>query len=233
MLGEPLPPGPSESDAQALESVHCLADFRELARAKLPEPVFEYVEGGAADEHTMRWNEEAWSKIRLRPRVLRDTVPVRTNVTVVDLSLPHPILLGPTAYLRTVHPEGECEVARGAGATGTVYVLSTSSNTPVETVAKAATGPLWFQLYFQPDREFTRELIDRAVASGCQAICLTVDTPMLGPRNRMQRAGFALPDKLETPHLYDWQNRRNPTREPKREVGDGLRVFQNAVRYFL
>jgi 4-hydroxymandelate oxidase len=121
------------------------------------------------------------------------------SVRLFGDTFPHPLLLAPTGYHLMVHPEGEVGVARGASAAGAGLVVSTTATTPVEDVAKAATTPWWFQLYVQPDRGFTRDLLDRVAALGGRAVCLTVDTPVLGARNREQRAGFKLPPGLTTP----------------------------------
>ncbi|HVF26730.1 MAG TPA: alpha-hydroxy acid oxidase, partial [Pyrinomonadaceae bacterium] len=154
---------------------------------------YEYVAGGAADELTLHWNRESFDKMRLRPRVLQDVSELDTRVTLFDHELPFPILLAPTAYHRLLHPEGEIATARGAGAAGAVYVVSSYTTTPIEEVARAATQPLWFQLYVQPDRGFTKDVAQRAEAAGCKALCVTVDLASIGVRNRHQRAGFELP----------------------------------------
>ena len=179
-----------------------LDDFELAARERLPHATFEFLAGGAADEHTLRWNREAFANIRLRPRVLADLPSIDTSVTLFGDELPLPLLLAPIGYQRLFHPDGEAETARA----GVPYVVSTSSTTTIEEIAAAATAPLWLQLYLQSDRGVTRDLVERATSLGIRALCLTVDTPVLGSRNRQQRAGFALPDGLVTPHL-DAQHR--------------------------
>ncbi len=211
--------------------VFSLSDFESRARALLPHMVYEFIAGGAGDELTLQWTREAWDHLRLRPRVLTDVSAVDTRVTLFGQALPFPILLAPTAYHRLVHPEGELATARGAGAAAATLVVSTSTTTAIEDIAQVATQPLWFQLYFQPDRGFTRDLVQRVEAAGCRALCVTVDTPVLGVRNRQQRARFALPPGVETPHVYDASVRRRPThlREPRETVTwkdiDWLRSF--------
>lgn len=190
-----------------------LRDYEERARAVLPHAAFEYIASGAADEHTLGWNEEAWAKIRLGPRVLVDVTRLDTRVTLFGDTLPFPILLAPTAYHRMIHPDGEREVARGAGEAGATFVVSSSATTSVEEIAQVATGPLWFQLYFWQDRGFTRELVGRAESAGCRALCVTVDTPTLGARDRQRRAKFALPPGMETPHTPPLALRPDPTRD--------------------
>jgi 4-hydroxymandelate oxidase len=178
-----------------------LDDFEAAARERLPHAVYEFLAAGAADEVTLRWNREAFQRMRLRPRVLEDVSRIDTRVDIAGQALPFPILLAPVAYQRVIHPEGEVAVARGAGAAGAVYVVSTACTASIEEIAAAATAPLWLQIYLQFDRGFTRDLIARCEAAGVRAFCLTVDTPVLGARNRQARAKFAVPADLPTPHL--------------------------------
>jgi 4-hydroxymandelate oxidase len=153
---------------------------------------WEYVIAGAGDELTVRWNHEAYQRIRLKPRVLVDVSNVDTSVTLFGQQHPFPILLAPTAAQKLTHSEGELATVRGAGATGTTMVMSTFSNTSLEDAAAIAKSPLWLQLYAQTDRGFTRELVQRAEASGYQALCLTIDTPTIGARSREERAAVTL-----------------------------------------
>src|SRR6202011_3168882 len=115
---------------------------------------------------------------------------IDTTVELFGRTLSSPILLAPTAYHRLVHPDGELATARGGGAAGLPLVVSSSSNTTFEDISAVATAPLWFQLYVQTDRAFTRDLVQRVEAAGCKAICITVDTPCLGTRNREMRDRF-------------------------------------------
>jgi 4-hydroxymandelate oxidase len=162
---------------------------------------WEYISGGAADELTLRWNRESYDRIRLRPRILVDVSQIDPRVTLFGRELPFPILLAPTAYHKLAHAEGEIATAKGAGASGATMVVSTSSTTSIEDIAQVATRPLWFQLYVQPDRDFTRELVRRAETSGYHAIVVTVDSPVLGPRYRETRTKFALPPGVERANL--------------------------------
>jgi 4-hydroxymandelate oxidase len=180
-----------------------LDDFEQRACEMLPHMAREFVIGGAADEITLRWNRESFDRIRLRPRVLEDVSRIDTGVTLFGERLPYPILLAPVAYQRLFHAEGEVEAARGAGNAEAIYVVSTASTSTIEEIARAATAPLWLQLYLQKDRGVTRDLIARAEGAGVKALCITVDTPVVGTRNRQQRASFKLPPDLPTPHLDD------------------------------
>jgi 4-hydroxymandelate oxidase len=171
----------------------CLADYEPLAKTKMSAMGWEYINAGAADEITERWNKEAYQRIRLNPRVLVDASKLNTRVTLFGHEHAFPILLAPTAAHSLTHREGELATARGAGAAGTAMVLSSFSTTSLEEVAAVAKSQLWFQLYAQADHGFTRDLVQRAEAGGYRALCLTVDTPISGPRNRETRAGVKLP----------------------------------------
>ena len=178
-----------------------LFDYEELARKRLPAMAYEYIAGGAGDEVTLRDNRTRFDAIRLKPRVLRDVSRLDTSSTLFGQRLEYPILLAPTAYHKITHPEGELATARGAGAAHATMCVSSFATTSIEDVAKAATGPLWFQLYVQPDRGFTKALVQRAEAAGCRALLVTCDTPVVGVRNREARAGFRLPPGLERENL--------------------------------
>ncbi len=177
-----------------------LADYERLAQERLDAPTRAYLEGGAADEITLRENRAAFDRLRLTPRILPDVKGANTRLSLLGLDLPHPILVAPTAYHRLAHPEGERATAQGAGAVGAVMVVSTQASMAVEEIAAAATAPLWFQLYMHPDRGVTRHLVERAVAAGCRALVVTVDAPV-SLRNHEQRAGFRLPAGVEAVHL--------------------------------
>jgi 4-hydroxymandelate oxidase len=172
-----------------------LPDFAELARERIPPAAWARVEGGAADEITLRWNHEAYDKIRLRPRVLVDVSKLDTRVTLFGQELPFPIFLSPVGGQSFVHGDGDLEVAHGAGAAQALLIVSSSASMRVEEVVKAATGPVWFQLYVQRDREFTRHLVERAESAGCRALCVSVDSPSHGVRDREYRFKGQLPDR--------------------------------------
>ena len=191
---------PPDSPA-ADEPLASLADFERVASSVMSPMAREYVMGGAGDEHTLAWNHDAFSEHRLRSRVLVDVSRIDTSVTLFGQTHAHPIILSPTAYHKLVHREGEVATARGAGGAKAVMVVSSFATSSIEDIAKAASGPLWLQLYVQPDRGFTREWVQRAEAAGCKAICLTVDTPVLGARNRETRIGFRLPEGMSRVNL--------------------------------
>ncbi|MFN8355142.1 MAG: alpha-hydroxy acid oxidase [Spirosomataceae bacterium] len=180
-----------------------LFDIQAAAKECMSSMAYEYVESGAADELTVRWNREAFERLQLLPRVLVDASRLDTRVTLFGTELAHPILVAPSAFHRLYHPEGELATAQGAGMASAAYVVSSYTTTPLEQIASVATSPLWFQLYVQDDRSFTKDLILRAEANGCKALCITVDTPTTGPRDRQAKANFHLPEGLPTPYMID------------------------------
>ncbi len=174
-----------------------LHDFEDLARQKLPQMVFDYYSGGAGDEVTVGENRRAWQQVRLRPRVLVDVGQRDLATTVLGQRLSFPLLTAPCAFNALAHPEGELAVARAATAAGIVQVVSTAGTYSLEEVAAAAPdGIRWFQLYCYRDRGVTRWLVERAVAAGYRALCLTVDAPLVGRRDRDTRNRFALPEGM-------------------------------------
>jgi 4-hydroxymandelate oxidase len=179
-------------------------EFEELARARLTPMAYDYIAGGAGDEVTVRANREAFARWRFLPRALVDVSRVTTEVELLGQRLSSPVLVAPTAFHQLAHPEGEAATARAAAACGTVMVASTIANLSVTQIAaQAPGGRLWFQLYIHRDRGLTRELIERAQAAGCLALCLTVDTPFLGRRDRDARNAFRLPEGLVMGNLRD------------------------------
>ena len=175
-------------------------EFEALARERLSPMAYHYAAGASGDEITARRNRECLDAIRLNPRVLRDVRSVDTRLELLSEPLDFPILLAPTGFHRLFHAEGELATARGAAAAGALLVVSTVATTSLEEVARAG-GRLWFQLYVQSDRGATRELVRRAEAAGYRALCITVDTPVLGPRDREKRTGFALPEGVTFANL--------------------------------
>jgi 4-hydroxymandelate oxidase len=200
--GSPVTPGPAPSrrKPRAEEEPVSLPDFERLARKRLPHPAYEYLDGGAAEEITVRANRAAFEAARLLPRALVDVSKLETRVRLVGRELSCPILLAPTAYHRVFHPEGELATARGAKAADVAYVVSTSSTTAIEEIRKESDGELWFQLYVLRDRGLTREIVQRAEAAGCGALCLTIDQPTTGVRDRERRSGFRLPPGTRRAH---------------------------------
>lgn len=191
---------PERSASPAVAPVN-LHEYEPLARAKLSPMAYDYLAQGSGDELTLRWNRERWDAVRLHPRVLVDVGSIETGLDLLGCALEFPILLAPTGFQRLFHPEGELATVRGAHRAGALTCASTAATTTIEEVGAAARGPLWFQLYVQRDRGFTRELIQRAERAGARAIVLTVDTPVLGARDRDHRNQLALPPGLELANL--------------------------------
>lgn len=196
---EPSAAGPGKPDAR-FDRLLNLDDVEALARTVMLPSAYEYVASGAADEITLRWNREKYRDIALQQQVLRDLSGLDCSTTLLGQKMSTPIMLAPTASQRLSHPEGELATARGAGAFGATMVLSSGSNTAVEEVMAVASHPVWFQLYVFKDRGLSRALIERVQAAGVKAICVTVDSPLDGPRNRQMRSPFTLPPGVGYPH---------------------------------
>ncbi len=188
-----------------------VADYERLARERVDTAAWAFLDGGAADEWTLRENAAAYQRLTLRTRVLEDLSGGNTAVALFGCRFDAPILLAPVAYHRLYDPDGEIATVVAASAMQTGVVVSTQATVSLEDIASQATTPLWFQLYIQPDRDFTADLVRRAEAAGYQALVLTVDAPVTGVRNREQRAGFALPPGLESVNL---RGMRQPAMRP-------------------
>jgi 4-hydroxymandelate oxidase len=173
--------------------------FEPLARECLSKMAYDYVRSGGADEISMRDNRAGFERLQLSPSVLVDVSQIDTRVNLFGGEFESPILLAPVAYHRLYHAEGETGTARGASAAGAGFVISTFTTTAIDEIACNTQRPVWFQLYVQRDRAFTKDMVQRAVASGCKAVCLTVDTPVLG--NRYGQLSFGLPKELECVHM--------------------------------
>jgi 4-hydroxymandelate oxidase len=182
-------------DSEELTRLLSIADFEALAEKRIVHGAWERIQGGAADELTLRWNKEGWQHLRLRPRALVDVSKLDTRVVLFGQELQFPIVLAPTGGQGLIRPKGEILVADGAAAANATLVISSSASLRVEEIAAHAKGPVWFQLYVQRDRGFTKDLVQRAEGSGCRALCVTVDSPTHGARNREYRAKDELPDR--------------------------------------
>ena len=180
-----------------------VADLRSIARRRLPRGVFDYIDGAAEDELAMKANSEAYRRVRFRPRVLRDMSEVDTSTTLLGKPMAIPIVLAPTGFTRIADPAGELAVAKAADRAGVPYSLSTFGTRSIEDVAAVSTGRLWFQLYVMKDRGLSAEMVQRAKASGYEALCLTVDTAVFGKRERDHRRGFTLPPKIGLSTIFD------------------------------
>jgi isopentenyl diphosphate isomerase/L-lactate dehydrogenase-like FMN-dependent dehydrogenase len=172
-------------------------DYERLAEERLAPDCLGYFAGGACDEWTLRENVEAFSRWRLRPRVLRGIERVDTGTTVLGLGLGVPLLVAPVAFMRKAHPDGEPAAARAAEATGAGFCLSTLASASAQEIAAAAPSVARaFQVYVFRDHGFTDEVVAAAIEAGFGALFLTVDLPVLGRRERELRDGWATPEEL-------------------------------------
>ena len=187
-----------------------LADVHAAAVRRLDPVHYDFFAGGSGEERTVAANTTAFDRHRLLPRVLRDVAARDLSADLFGRALSLPVLLSPTAFHRLAHADGEVATARAAAAAGTVMILSMAATRTVEDVT--ATGArVWFQLYAQPDRDATERLVRRAEKAGCEALVLTVDSPVFGRRLRDLRNGFLdLP-----PGLYCENMRERPDAEPR------------------
>jgi L-lactate dehydrogenase (cytochrome) len=180
-----------------------IGDLRRLAKRRLPGGVFDYIDGAAEDELSAARNVGAFSEIEFRPRVLRDVGTIDLKTTLFGQDLTFPLVLAPTGFSRIADPAGELAVARAAERAGLPYTLSTMSTRSIEEVAAVSAGRKWFQVYAWRDRGLIKELLQRAKEASYEAIMLTVDTPVLGRRERDVRRGFSLPPKIGLDTLID------------------------------
>jgi len=193
----------TDSNPVDLDDLINLFDFEQKAEGIMSKMAYEYVASGAADENTLKWNREALDKIKMQTHVLNDVSKIDTKVSIFGQELAYPILIAPSAFHKLMHPEGEIATARGAGLASTTYVVSSFTTTPIEEIARVATQPLWFQLYLVHDRTFVKDLIQKVESQGIKALCVTVDTPVAGARNRQERVKFKIPAELNAPYMVN------------------------------
>ena len=187
-----------------LSSCYNIDDFRKMARKRLPAPLFHYIDGGSDDEHTLRQNTTSFDACNLKPRALVDVSTINMQTTILGQKLDWPVFLSPTGMSRLFHHDGERAVASAAYKSGTLYTLSTLSSTSLEDVAVHTDGPKMFQIYIHRDRSLTLEFVERSRAAGYKALCLTVDMPVAGNRERDLRMGMTMPPKLSLKGLFSF-----------------------------
>lgn len=173
-----------------------VADLRELAKRKLPAAIYHYLDGGADDETTLRRNVAAFDDYALVPRTLRDVSAIDTSTRLLGRRIATPILCSPTGMSRLFHHQAEPAVARAAARAGVFYSLSTMATASIETIAQVSDGPKLFQIYLFRDRGLTAEFVERCKASRYDALCLTVDTPLAGNRERDRATGMQMPPRF-------------------------------------
>ncbi len=198
-----------------------ISDLRERAEKLLSPEVWAYVEGAAGEEFTVQDNHASFHRWRLRPRALAGIRAVDLRTTLLGASVASPVFVSPTAYQGLVHPAAEVGTARGAGSSGVLAMFSTLSTRSLEEIASATpSGPRWFQLYLQREFRVTRGLVERAEKAGYSALVLTVDAPVLGPRDRQTRDGVAIRSPVP---IGNGSEVLSPARAP--ELRSGLYEF--------
>jgi L-lactate dehydrogenase (cytochrome) len=190
-----LRPVRADPVARRLARCHSIGDLRACARAVTPRPVFDYADGGADEELSLRANRDAFTRWRFLPRTMVDVSAPDTSAAVLGATLPLPLALAPTGFTRMLHSAGEAAAARSAARHGLPYTLSTMATTSIEDLA-ATGGDRWFQLYVLKDSGLTAELVDRAAACGYRVLVVTVDTLVAGNRTRDRRNGLVIPPEL-------------------------------------
>jgi L-lactate dehydrogenase (cytochrome) len=186
-----------------LEGAYSVEDIRRLARARTPIMAFDFVDGAAEDEVTMRANRAAFEHVSFSPRVLVEVANRNLATTALGTPLSMPVILGPTGTPAFQHPDAELAAARAAHAAGTVLSVSTAGSYPVGDIATESPGPLWFQLYMSSDQGLTDHLIDRAREAGCRALIVSVDCPVGGPRERDLHNGWTASPRLTRSNVSD------------------------------
>jgi (S)-mandelate dehydrogenase len=191
-----------------LSRAHSIEDLRRIAKKRLPRAVFDFFDGGAEDEVTLRANRAAFERVRLLPKVLVDVARVDMSTRVFEKEASLPLAIAPTGGIGAGRPGAELMLARAARAAGIPFTLATPASVSMERVADEAGGRLWFQLYVVRDREFREKLVARARNAGYEALLITVDLPVSGKRERDPRNGFV------TPYKPSWRNARDVWAKP-------------------
>lgn len=180
---------------------YSVAAMRDRARRIVPRPIFDFADGAAEDEHTLRRNELAFREIALLPRPLQGAATRDLSITLFGRRLSMPVLVGPVGLEGLFWPDGECAAARAAAAAGTIFCLSHGSVCSLETLAATGARPRWMQVFIYTDRGFTRALAERAAAAEYDALVLTIDNQLLGNRERDLRNGFSIPPRFTSSTL--------------------------------
>ena len=190
-------------NSRVLSRCHSIADLRRAAKRRLPKAVFGYMDGAAEDEVTLRRNQADFGRYELLPRFLVDVGNIDLSTRALGADLGVPFVLAPTGMSRLFHHTGEKSVARAAEKARTLYSLSSVATTSIEDIAGTCSGPKMLQLYVWRDRGILKDFIQRAKASGYTALCLTVDLPQAGQRERDLKSGFTVPPQIRLSNLLD------------------------------
>jgi L-lactate dehydrogenase (cytochrome) len=188
-------------------TVACIEDLRRIARRRLPRAIFDFVDGGALDEVTLRANRSDFERVALAPRVLTDVSQRDASTTLLGRQIALPLVIAPTGLAGLLWRKGEVALARTAEEAGIPFCLSQMAACSIEEVAQAGTLPFWFQTYLLRDRGINQALMQRATHAGCQVLVVTVDTKAQGPRDRDVRNGFTVPPRLTLRNLLDMARR--------------------------
>ncbi len=188
----------------SLSRCNNINDLRSLAKRRLPRSMFHYIDGGADDEVTLRRNTDAFDDYEIQPRFLRPVDEIDTTVTLFGKKLDIPFFIAPTGMSRLFHHTKENAVARAAAKFGTAYSLSTLGTASLEEIAKETDGPKIFQIYILKDRELTQEFVDRCKAANYDVLCLTVDVPLAGNRERDKVTGMTMPPRFTMKSLFSF-----------------------------
>ncbi|MGI0131788.1 MAG: alpha-hydroxy acid oxidase [Thermoplasmata archaeon] len=204
-----------------------LGDLEAEAQRKVDAATWGYIAGGAGEERTILENRRAFARRVLRPRLLAEVAHIDISTHMLGEALRAPFYIAPMAYQALIHPDGEAAMTRAATDAGVLTMVSTLSSYSIEAISSAAPqGRRWFQLYLQPDPTVTLQLLERAEASGCSAIVLTADAPVLGIRDRQRRSGFALD---ETIPLGNGPSVVPPSRGPTPDPDGGFTLRRDAA----
>lgn len=188
----------------SLDRCHNIERLRAKAKRRLPAPIFHYLDGGADDEVTLRRNTDAFEDIEFVPNLLRDMSSIDTKTKALGLELDWPVFLSPTGMSKLFHHTGERAAARAAHKAGTLYSLSTMATTTIEDIAAETPGPKMFQIYVYKDRGLTKEFIERCKAANYDAICVTIDVPVPGNRERDLVTGMTIPPTFSLSSLLSF-----------------------------
>lgn len=186
-----------------LRTAASVADLRAITRRRLPRGCFDFIDGAAEDELSLRRNIAAFQRAEFRPRVLRDVANVDPSTSLLGRDLPLPLVIAPIGFTRVASPGGELDIARAAARHGLPFTLSTLATRSIEEVAACSNGPKWLQVYVWRDRGLVKDMLARADQAGYEAIVITVDTAVLGRRERDTRNGFTMPPQLSLGTLLD------------------------------
>lgn len=200
------------------------ADYEGLATDFIDSPVLAYIAGGSGREQTLQANAVAFDQLQILNRVLVDCRQGSTTLSLFNQSLRHPVLLAPVAYQKLVHPQGERATAQAAEATDTVMVASTLASVSLEEIAAENRGINWFQLYWQPQRAVTLDLVKRAESAGYSALMVTLDAPLQSGSRRARQAGFTLPMDVQAANLQGYPQPGQVVLRPDQSV-----IFQGMM----